>query len=186
MTTLVGIAGSLRLHSYNRGLLRAAVDLMPQGVSLEAVSIDEIPLYNGDIEETTGIPKTVARLKDAIAASDGLLLATPEYNNSIPGVFKNVIDWASRPPADSARVFRGKPVALIGASPGGFGTVLAQNGWLPVLRTLGTLPWFDGRLVVPRAGAMFDQEGNLTDNEVRERLRHFLQGFVEFIRSEGR
>jgi NAD(P)H-dependent FMN reductase len=186
MTRLVGIAGSLRLHSYNRSLLRAAIELKPQGVTLEALPIDEIPLYNGDIEETAGIPEAVSHLKNAIAASDGLLLVTPEYNNSIPGVFKNVIDWASRPPADSARVFRGKPVALIGASPGGFGTVLAQNGWLPVLRTLGTLPWFDGRLVVARAGAMFDQEGNLTDNEVSERLRHFLEGFVEFVKSERR
>lgn len=186
MTRLVGIAGSLRLHSYNRGLLRAAIELVPQDVTIEALPIDEIPLYNGDIEETAGIPEAVSRLKNAIAASDGLLLVTPEYNNSIPGVFKNVIDWASRPPADSARVFRGKPVALIGASPGGFGTVLAQNGWLPVLRTLGTLPWFDGRLAVARAGASFDQEGNLTDNEVRERLRLYLEGFVEFVKNQGR
>ena len=129
MTHLIGIAGSLRRHSYNRGLLRAAADVMPVGATLEIAPIDAIPLYNGD-EEEHGVPAPVAALKQAIAAADGLLLVTPEYNNSIPGVFKNAIDWASRPPSDIPRVFRGKPVAVLGASPGGFGTVLAQNGWL--------------------------------------------------------
>src|SRR3546814_4445951 len=100
-----------------------------------------VPLYNADVEEEEGIPQSVADLKEAIAKADGLLLATPEYNNSIPGVFKNAIDWASRPPADIPRVFAAKPVAVIGASPGGFGTILAQDAWLSVLRTLGAQLW---------------------------------------------
>ena len=110
----------------------------------------------------------------------GLLLATPEYNNGVPGVFKNVIDWASRPAADIGRVFGGRPVALIGASPGGFGTILSQDNWLSVLRTLGTRPWFEGRLMVSRAGGLFDDQGRLTDDATRARLRDFIAGFAAF------
>ena len=178
---LVGVAGSLRRRSFNRGLLEAAVELLPDGATLEIAPIDEIPLYNADVEAADGIPPAVTRLKDAIAGADGLLLATPEYNNGIPGVFKNAIDWASRPPADAGRVFSGRPVAVIGASPGGFGTILSQDAWLPVLRTLGTRPWFEGRLMVSRAGGLFDGEGRLTDEPTRERLRDFLAGFVDFV-----
>ena len=126
-------------------------------------------------------PPAVDGLKDAVAAADGLLLVTPEYNNGIPGVFKNAIDWMSRPSADIPRVFGGKPVALIGASPGGFGTILAQTGWLPVLRTLGAQLWTGGRLMVPHAGVAFDGEGNLIDEAVREKLARFVAGFVESI-----
>ncbi|CAM5397904.1 NADPH-dependent FMN reductase [Eoetvoesiella caeni] len=180
MIKLIGIAGSLRRHSYNRGLLRTAVELAPAGATLQAVSIDDIPLYNGDIEEQ-GIPAAVARLKDEIEAADGLLLVTPEYNNGVPGVFKNAIDWASRPPADGQRIFTGKPVALIGASPGGFGTVLSQSGWLPVLRALGTQPWFEQRLLVSRAGERFDRDGNLVDAGVRQQLGLFVAGFGQYV-----
>src|SRR3546814_7745777 len=101
----------------NTGLLRAAQANMPDGARLNIASISGIPLYNADVEEEEGIPQSVADLKEAIAKADGLLLATPEYNNSIPGVFKNAIDWATRPPADIPRVFAAKPVAVIGASP---------------------------------------------------------------------
>lgn len=178
---LAGFAGSLRRLSYNRGLLNAAADLLPAGVTLDIVPIDDIPLYNADIETADGIPPAVTRLKDAIADADGLLLVTPEYNNGIPGVAKNAIDWASRPPADSARIFSGKPVAILGASPGGFGTILSQDSWLSVLRTLGMRPWFEGRLMVSRAGNLFDDQGALTDEATRERLRTFLAGFVAYL-----
>lgn len=184
MTKLVGIAGSLRRASYNAGLLRAAQALIPEGATLDIASISEIPLYNADVE-AEGIPQAVAALKEAMAAADGLLLITPEYNNGIPGVFKNAIDWASRPSSDIARVFGNKPVALMGASPGGFGTILAQNGWLPVLRTLGTRQWNGGRMLVSHAGQAFDGDGNLTDETVRERLRGFVEGFVAFVRAGG-
>jgi NAD(P)H-dependent FMN reductase len=121
-------------------------------------------------------------LKKAIAEADGLLISTPEYNNSIPGVLKNAVDWLSRPPSDIKTVFGGKPVALMGASAGGFGTVLSQAAWLPVLRTLGTKPWFGGRLLVSRAQTVFDDHGKMTDETVRKQLEQFLHGFVEFAR----
>ena len=108
-------------------------------------------------------------------------MVSPEYNNSIPGVFKNAIDWLNRPSSDIARIFRGKPVALIGASPGNFGTILSQAAWLPVLRTLGAEHWAEGRLMVSRAGDMFDGEGNLVDDEVREKLAKYLAGFVAHL-----
>ena len=114
-----------------------------------------------------------------------MLLFTPEYNNSIPGVFKNAIDWLSRPATDIGRIFGGKPVAVLGASPGGFGTVLAQDAWLSVLRTLGTRPWYEGRLMVARAGNVFDDQGNMTDDQMRERLKRFLAGFSNFAGSRA-
>jgi len=181
MVTLVGISGSLRKGSYNSALLRSAVALMPQGAELRIESIRDFALYDGDVEATEGIPAPVAALKDAIAAADGLLLVTPEYNNSIPGVFKNAIDWLSRPPADIARVFKGKPVALIGASPGGFGTILSQNAWLPVLRTLGAQMWSEGRLLVSRAPSVFAGDGTMADAKTQDALRKFLEGFVSFV-----
>jgi NAD(P)H-dependent FMN reductase len=181
MARIIGISGSLRAGSYNSALLRAATALMPAGAELVVATIRGIPLYDGDVETAQGIPPPVAQLKDAIAAADGLLLVTPEYNNSVPGVFKNAIDWLSRPPADIARVFGGKPVALVGASPGGFGTILSQNAWLPILRTLGAELWSGGRLLVSRAPSVFAQDGTLSDAKVRESLAQYLRGFVAHV-----
>jgi chromate reductase, NAD(P)H dehydrogenase (quinone) len=179
MTQIIGIAGSLRHGSYNAALLRAALDFVPGGDRLDIESIADIPLYNYDLE-AQGMPEPVTRLKDRIAAADGLLIVTPEYNNAIPGVAKNAIDWLTRPPGDIPRVFRGKPVAVMGASPGRFGTVLAQAAWLPVLRTLRTRPWFGGRLQVSNANEMFDESGRLVDEKIRELLGEFVSGFFEF------
>src|SRR5258706_9079742 len=156
MARIIGISGSLRARSLNTALLRAAAGLTPVGTTIEIESIKGIPLYDGDLEASSGLPAAVVALKDRIAAADGLLLVTPEYNNSIPGVFKNAIDWLSRPDTDIARVFRGRPVAIMGASPGRFGTTLSQAVWLPVIRTLGMRPWFDERLLVFEARNMFD------------------------------
>jgi chromate reductase len=183
MSKIVGVAGSLRSGSLNAALLRAAAELMPAGSELEIGTIKGIPLYDADLEQAEGIPPAVALLKEQIAVADALLLVTPEYNNSMPGVFKNALDWLSRPPADSARIFRGRRVALIGASPGGFGTVLSQNAWLPVLRTLGMQPWFGGRLMVSHAGKAFNESGELVDEQVREQLREFNRNFVEFLKN---
>ncbi len=155
---------------------------MPDGAELTVETIHGIPLYDADVETADGIPERVSALKDAIVAADGLLLATPEYNNSMPGVFKNAIDWLSRPPADIGQVFGGKPVAVLGASPGGFGTVLSEQVWLPVLRTLGTTPWYGGRLLVSRAGSAFDGAGRLASDATKEQLRQFIEDFVAFVR----
>jgi chromate reductase, NAD(P)H dehydrogenase (quinone) len=182
---ILGISGSLRKGSYNTALLKAAVGLMPEGVQLEASSIHGIPLYDGDLEAAQGSPPAVQALKDRILQAQGLLLVTPEYNNSLPGAFKNAIDWLSRPSADIPKVFGDRPVGVIGASPGGFGTILAQNAWLPVLRTLGTRPWFGGRMQVSRAGSVFDAAGELTDEAIRAQLQKYLAGFVDFIRNRA-
>lgn len=181
MATIIGISGSLRRGSFNAALLRAAAGLVPTGSTLDIGSIRDIPLYDGDVETESGIPAPVAALKDHIAAADGLLLVTPEYNHSIPGVFKNAIDWLSRPPADSARVFAGKPVGIIGATPGGMGTTFAQTAWLPVLQTLGTRPFFVKSLYVSGAGKVFDTAGALVDDALRERLRAYMEAFVGFL-----
>jgi len=181
MTKILAVAGSLRRKSYNMALLRAAVDLAPDGTIVEVGSIGGIPLYDADLEASDGIPEAVSLLKEQIAASDGLLIATPEYNNSMPGVLKNAMDWLSRPPSDSARVFRNRPVGVIGASPGALGTVLGQTAWLAVWRALGARPWFGARLIVPGASHVFDDSGLLVDDDIRGRLKQYLQEFSAFI-----
>ena len=185
MATIVGLCGSLRRASYNMLLLRAAAELAPPGTSIDIISIRGIPLYDGDVE-ANGIPSPVIELKDRIAVSDGLLIATPEYNNSLPGVLKNAIDWMSRPGADIPRVFGGRPVAIIGASAGPGATRLAQAAWLPVLRALGTAPWFGGWMMVPTAAKVFDQHGQLIDQTTRERLQKFVTGFAAFVSEQRR
>lgn len=180
---ITGIAGSLRKDSFNRALLRAAAELAPDDVDIRPGSIDDIPLYNGDVEKE-GIPDAVTRLKQDIVESNALLLVSPEYNHGIPGVMKNVIDWLSRPPSDIKQVYRGRPVAVIGATPGPGGTRMAQAAWLPTLRALGTRPWFGGQLYVPKAGEVFDDDGELVNEETQERLSKFLQGFADFVNEQ--
>ncbi len=182
MIEILGLSGSLRRASYNTGLLRAAAGLAPEGVTITIGAIREVPLYDADLEDESGLPPAVQTLQDQLAAADGLLLVTPEYNNGVPGVFKNVIDWMSRGPGLAH--FAGKPVALIGASPGGFGTILSQAHWLPVLRTLRTRPWLDGRLMVSRAASHFDEAGSLADEATRKRLADFVAGFASSIQKE--
>ena len=186
MVTLIGLSGSLRRGSYNSSVLRAAASMMPPDSELRIESIAAIPLYDGDAERAHGVPEPVARLKEAIVAADGWLLVTPEYNNSIPGVAKNAIDWLSRPAGDIARVFGGKPVAIAGASPGGFGTILSQNAWLPVFRTLGADLWPGGRLLVSRAGSVIDANGAIVDAATRDNLGKFVNGFVAYVRGRSK
>lgn len=186
MAKIVGISGSLRKGSFNTALLRAAAEAAPSGLTVDQATIHNIPLYDGDLEAESGIPEPVQKLKDRVAAADGLLLVTPEYNNSIPGPFKNAIDWMTRPPKDIPRVFGSKPVAVMGASPGRAGTLLSQTAWLPILRTLGTCPWFGPRLLVSGASKVFDEQGKLVDEPVREQLRQFMAGFADFIARANR
>ena len=181
MVTIVGISGSLRKHSFNAGLLRAAADAVPEGCTLAIESIKGIPLYDADVEETEGIPPSVSNLKDRIAAADGLLMVTPENNNSIPGVFKNAIDWLSRPPKDRPLIFGNRPIGLMGATPGGFGTAFSQYAWLPVLRVLGAQVWSGRLLWVSGAMSKFDDEGNLTDDGVMKQLSKYMSGFADFV-----
>jgi NAD(P)H-dependent FMN reductase len=181
MVTIVGISGSLRKYSFNAGLLRAAAEAVSEGCTLSVESIKGVPLYNADVEEAQGIPPKVADLKERIAAADGLLMVTPENNNSIPGVFKNALDWISRPPEDRSRVFGNLPVGLMGATPGSFGTAFSKYAWLPVLRVLGAQVW-SGRLMwVGGAMGKFDKEGNLTDDGVKRQLSKYMSGFADFV-----
>ncbi len=182
MIRIIGLSGSLRRGSYNTAVLRAAASLMPPDSVLEIGSIAGIPLYDADAEAASGAPAAVAHLKDLIAGAHGLLLVSPEYNNSLPGVAKNAIDWLSRPPSDVPRVFRSRPVAIAGASPGGFGTILSQNAWLPVFHTLGADLWSGGRLLVSRAAGVVGTDGEVADAATREAIEKFVAGFVAYVR----
>ena len=180
MVTLLGISGSLRKGSLNTALMQAAAALPADGYRMEIAGINGIPLYDGDLEDAEGIPAAVTALKEKIIAADGVILFTPEYNNGIPGAFKNAIDWLSRPSSDMARVFGGKAFALVGASPGNFGTLLSQNAWLPVLHTLGCRTFSEKRLMVSRAHTLFDADGKLTDEATPKRLGDLLAAFAKF------
>jgi NAD(P)H-dependent FMN reductase len=181
MVKILGISGSLRAQSFNTALLRAAQAAVGAGVQLEAATLHGIPLYDGDLEQRDGMPQAVRELKQRVLNGDGLLMVTPEYNNGVPGVFKNAVDWLSRKTTDMPPVFADRPVAVIGASPGGFGTIMAQNHWLPVLRTLGARHWSGGRLMVSRAQSVFGPDGALQDDAIRRQLAEFVHGFALFV-----
>jgi chromate reductase len=185
MTRIIGISGSLRTRSLNSALLRVAAASAPVGVEIQIASIQGVPLYNEDLERED-FPGAVTAIKNLLEAADGVLIVTPEYNHSIPGVLKNAVDWISRPPVDIPRVLRGLPVALMGASPGGFGTVLAQNAWLPVIHTLGLRPWFGMSITLSHASEAFGSDGVMTDSAVSEQIRRFMVGFSEFVSQAGR
>ena len=179
-TKIVGLSGSWRKGSYNTALLNAAKELAPEGTTLEVASIKEIPLYDGDLDLASGPPDVVEALKDGIASADGLILASPEYNQSMAGVLKNAVDWLTRPPKDVKRVFGGKAVAVIGATPGAGGTRLSQAAWLPVFKALGVRLWTGSPIYVASAAKVFDEEGRLVDDGTRDRLSRFMQAFSEF------
>ena len=181
MTNIIGISGSLRKGSYNSALLQTAKSLMPSRSELQIVSIEDIPLFNEDVEKE-GAPDIVNSIKEKIISADALLISTPEYNHGIPGVLKNAIDWISRPPADIAKVFAGKPFALMGATPGGFGTVYAQTSWLQTIQYLKLRPCFANSLYVSAAHQKFDANLKLTDEATLTALKKFLEDFVGFIR----
>ncbi|MBE2212205.1 MAG: NAD(P)H-dependent oxidoreductase [Xanthomonadaceae bacterium] len=183
MTRILALSGSLRAGSFNTALAHAAKAHAPDGVMVEVETLHGIPLYDGDVEKAEGIPAAVEALRAKILRHDGLLLVTPEYNNGMPGVFKNGIDWLSRTPSD---LFAGRPVALIGASPGGFGTILSQNHWLPVLKTLGTDLWSGGRMMVSRVNTLMDDQGRLADPATLEMLEKFVAGFARFVAARER
>ena len=179
MTKIIGLSGSLRQGSFNSALLRTAAALMPDGSKLDIFDIRNIPPYDADLEAKGG-PGDVATLKDLIAGADGLLIASPEYNNSVPGVLKNVIDWLGSPPADGERVFKSRPVAIMGITTSSFGTTLAQDAWLGIFHALEANVWSGARLRLSGAKKLFDANGKLTDNAVSEEIRKFVAGFAAF------
>jgi chromate reductase len=176
---VVGIAGSLRRGSYNRGLIRAAVDLSPAGMLLTVHDLGDLPLYNADVE-ALGDPDPVRRLKEAIGAADALLIATPEYNRCVPGVLKNAIDWASRPARQS--VLTNKPVAIMGATLGGGGTARAQAHLRDGLGYTNGLVLPQPEVLVPFAASRFDEAGNLHDDPTRDELRDLLVALADWVR----
>ena len=171
---ILGIAGSLRAASYNRALLHAAGDLAPEGMTIETFDLIEVPLYNGDVE-AEGDPPGVAAFKHAIAAADGVLMATPEYNHGVPGVMKNAVDWASRPPRSAP--LGAKPVGLIGASPGITGTARGQSQLRQAFEFTNSYCMPQPELLVFKAHEKFDAEGRLTDETTRAFLAKFLVSF---------
>ena len=170
--TLLGIAGSLRQGSHNRALLRAAEELLPAGVELQQFDLRDLPPYDRDVE-AAGDPEAVTVLKDAIGAADGLLIATPEYNRGVPGVLKNAIDWASRPPLASP--LAGKPVAIMGASTGLGCTARAQEQLRAALESPGADVLDEPRVLVPEAYLRFDDVGELVDDGVRADIADLLE-----------
>src|SRR5919199_2788957 len=168
---LLAISGSLRRESWNTKLLRAAEELLPDGVTFDLYTgLEQVPPYNED-RDGDDPPAAAQHFRDAIAAADAVLIATPEYNSSIPGQLKNAVDWASRPHRTSA--LWGKPVAVIGATTGMYGAVWAQAELRKALATAGARV-ADAEVAVGRAQTRFDDEGHLTDDEVRDALREAL------------
>jgi chromate reductase, NAD(P)H dehydrogenase (quinone) len=177
---ILGLGGSLRQASFNRALLHEAAALAPSGTEVDLSHVGlvgALPLFDQDIVERDGPPDEVLRLKEALRAADGLLIATPEYNWGIPGFLKNAIDWASRPAGDIPQVFGDLPVALIGAGGGG-GTRLAQSAWMSVFRYLRMRPWSGHALYLDRARERFDEHHRLCHEPTREQLRAVVSGFA--------
>jgi chromate reductase len=178
---ILGIAGSLRSESYNRAALRAAAGLVPEGATVETFELDGIPGFNQDEEQNP--PAEVTELKRRIREADAILIVTPEYNYSIPGVLKNAIDWASRPYGDSA--WNGKPAAIMGASVGTIGTARAQYHLRQMMVFLNMFPVNQPEVMIGNAQERFDAEGNLTDDATKDFIRQLLQNLVEWTRRLG-
>ena len=179
---ILGIAGSLRKTSYNRGVLRAAAELVPEGATIEVFELGGLPGFNQDDEQNP--PERVAELKRKIREADAILFVTPEYNYSVPGVLKNAIDWASRPYGDNA--WDGKPAAIMGASIGAIATARAQYHLRQMMVFLNMFPVNQPEVMIGNAGdGKFDEQGNLTDETSREFVRQLLENLVAWTRRIG-
>ena len=175
---ILGIAGSLRTASYNRAALRAATQLVPEGATVEIIELDGIPAFNQDAEQNP--PAKVIELKKRIREADAILIVTPEYNYSIPGVLKNAIDWASRPYGHSA--WSGKPAAIMGASVGATGTARAQYHLRQMFVFLNMFPINQPEVMIGNAAERFDPQGNLTDETTKNFIIQLLQNLVDWTR----
>lgn len=175
---VLGFAGSLRKASFNKALLRAASEVAPDGVSIEVFDLEGIPPYNQDLDRTP--PAKVTEFKTKIRSSDAILIATPEYNYSVPGVLKNAIDWASRPYGDNA--FDDKPVAVMGASIGAIATARAQYHLRQSFVFLNMHPLNRPEVMVPLAEGKVDADGRLTDDAVRQRIRELIEALATWTK----
>lgn len=173
---VVGISGSLRAGSYNTAALKAAIALAPEGMTIEAAEIGDLPLYNDDVR-VAGYPPQVQRFRDQLAAADAILFVTPEYNYSIPGVLKNAIDWASRPPSQP---FDNKPVAIMGASGGALGTARAQYHLRQMLIFLNAFPLNKPEVMIGVAQTKFDDGGKLIEEQTKEFIRSLLKALADW------
>ena len=178
---ILGIAGSLRRDSYNRAALRAAAELVPEGVTIDIFELDGIPGFNQDEEQNP--PAKVVELKKRVREADAILFVTPEYNYSVPGVLKNAIDWASRPYGDSA--WNGKPAEIMGASIGMIGTARAQYHLRQMMVFLNMFPVNQPEVMIGNASERFDAQGKLTDDATKDFIRQLLQSLVEWTRRIG-
>lgn len=175
---LLGICGSLRRGSYNRMLLHTVIGMLPDEVTVEPAEIGDIPLYNADLD-TAEPPEPVRRFREQIAAADGLLIASPEYNYSVPGGLKNAIDWASRPANNS--VLNQKPVGIMGTAGGRFGSVRAQLNWRQVFLFTESYVMLKPELIVPNAAQVFDASGTLHDESLREFIQTYADAVVDWM-----
>jgi len=175
---LLGFVGSLRKDSYNRGLMRAAMQLLPQNVTLEVFEIREIPPFDQDFERNP--PEVVKQMKGKIRAADAILFVSPEYNYSIPGVLKNAIDWASRPFSDNA--WDGKPVAVMSASSGKLGGARMQYHLRQSFVFLNMHPVNRPEFMLANAGNYFDGKGNLTDGDISNRIVEMINSLIDWTK----
>ncbi len=178
---IVAISGSLRKASFNTALLRAASGMLPAADSFELADYSQVPVYNGDLEAESGLPDSVVAFKDQLRGAEAFLMSTPEYNQGVPGGLKNALDWASRG-GDSGEIFSGKPIGLMGATPGRLGTLSAQGMWLPTFRGLGLNPFLEKSLMVGGASKLFDEDLKLTDEASQKRLQGFIEAYLAFAR----
>lgn len=177
---IAGLSGSLRKGSYNTQLLRELPALLPEDMELDIISFGHLPAYNADLDVPAAKqrPADVVTFRDTLALADGLIIVSPEYNYSIPGALKNTIDWASRG-EDSP--LRSKPVALMGVTPGNWGTVRMQAAFLPVFQFMDMKPVLQPEVLVAKAGEKFDAQGHLKDNKTKDIIRKKLEALKQLL-----
>jgi chromate reductase len=178
-TRVLGLAGSFRKASYNGMALRAAIELAPPGMTIESYDYRDIPFYDGDAEAESGLPAPVEKLREAIRAADAVLIVTPEYNTSMPGLLKNALDWTSR---GAQQPLRGKPIAVMGTSPGMFGTIRAQQHLRQMLLNVGAQVMVGPQVAIGNAGQRFSATGQLTDEATQQFVRDLLGNLVDWAR----
>jgi len=176
---VLGISGSLRKASWNTLALRAAIRLAPEGMEITTAEIRDIPFYDGDVEAESGIPEAAVAFREKIRAADALLIASPEYNASMPGVLKNALDWASRPPHQP---MDGKPIAIFGASPGATGTIRGQAHLRQTLANVNGLVLVQPVVAIGNAAQRLDADANITDEATRKFVADMLVKLADWTR----